>query len=67
MDILERIKQQLDTLPEGYDAGDVGDIIGRAIMQDLIESKNNEEQVTDIIDSFYSGLNHGFSFYDTKL
>jgi hypothetical protein len=67
MDILERIKQKLDTLPEGYDSGDIGDIIGRAIMEDLLESKNNEEQVTDTIDAFYSGLHHGFRFYDTQL
>ena len=66
MDILERIKKKLDTLPEGYDSGDSGDIIGRAIMEDLLESKNNEEQVTDTIDAFYSGLNHGLRFYDSK-
>lgn len=67
MDILERIKEKLNTLPNGYDAGDIGDIIGRAIVEDLIESQSSKETMNDSVESFISGLNHGLRFYDTKL
>lgn len=64
MDIIERIKSKLDTLPDGYDVGDIGDIIGRSIMEDLLESQSSKEMITDSIESFYSGFNHGLRFYD---
>jgi len=67
MDIIERIKSKLDTLPKGYDVGDIGDIIGRSIMEDLLESQSAKETITDSVESFISGLNHGLRFYDYQL